>query len=74
MFDRIRQIVGRQNDFDVRHIDSAYKTGCRFFFTKDKNNILRKRGELFSLLGVTFYHPEDDWADFLRLLHDEGNA
>lgn len=74
MFPRIRRIVGGQNEFDVRHIDSAYKTGCRFVFTRDKTDILRKRGELCSLLGITFLHPTEDWSEFLRLLHNEGST
>jgi hypothetical protein len=74
MFVPIRDIVGGQNEFDIRHIDSAYKTGCRYFFTRDKTDILRWRSELHSLLGITFLHPDEDLSEFLRLLNNELNA
>ena len=68
MWERIRSIVGQDNELDVRHIDSAYKTGCRCFFTRDKSDILRRRVELEALLGIRFFHPDDDFATFERWL------
>src|SRR2546425_66817 len=60
MWERIQAIVrreGRPNDYDVRHIDSAYKTGCGSFFTCDKRDILNRRAELEALLPMRFFHP-----------------
>ena len=73
MFERIQSIVGRGNEIDVRHIDSAYKTGCRCFFTRDKGDILRVRAELEALLGIRFFHPDADLDAFKHWL-EEGNA
>lgn len=71
MWGRIREIVGGHNEFDVRHIDSAYKTGCKYFFTRDKGDILRHRTKLNELLGIRFFHPDDDFADFLAMLNSK---
>jgi len=54
MYTRIRRIVGGDNEFDVRHIDSAYKSGCKWFFTPDKGDVWGKRKELQALLGIRF--------------------
>lgn len=71
MWERIQSIVGHDNELDVRHIDSAYKTGCRCFFTRDKSDILRRRAELEALLGIRFFHPDDDLLAFERWLEQE---
>ena len=56
----IERIVGRGNRRDILHIDSAYRTGCRCFFTRDRADILSRRTELEALLGIQFFHPDDD--------------
>ena len=74
MWPRIQAIVqrkGSQNDYDVRHIDSAYKTGCGCFFTTDKRDILCRRSELESMLGMRFFHPDDDRLDFEQWLNGQ---
>lgn len=67
-FPAIQAIVGVENRVDVLHIDSAYKTGCAVFFTRDHGDILAKRDELEGLLGIRFFHPDRDWQAFLSLL------
>jgi hypothetical protein len=65
----IECIFGRSNRRDVLHIDSAYRSGCVCFFTRDRGDILAKRTELESLLGVRFFHPDDDWDRFIDFLN-----
>jgi hypothetical protein len=65
----IERIVGRSNRRDVLHIDSAYRSGCICFFTRDRGDILAKRTELESLLEIRFFHPDDDWDRFLEFLN-----
>lgn len=55
----IRSIIGRQHRRDALHIDSAFKTDCPAFVTKD-SDILDHKRELESLLGIRFFHPEKD--------------
>jgi hypothetical protein len=70
----IEKIVGRGNRRDILHIDSAYRTGCRCFFTRDRGDILSRRSELESLLGIQFFHPDDDWEQFIDFLQAEGSV
>ena len=67
----IERIVGRGNRRDILHIDSAYSTGCRCFFTGDRGDILSRRTELEALLGIRFFHPDDDWEQFVNFLQTE---
>ncbi len=50
---------------DARHLDSAYKSGCRAFLTTDKRSILRHGAQLKALLGFQLFHPDEDRAAFL---------
>jgi len=73
MWEQIHAIVGRdpQQEYDARHIDTAYKNGCACFFTRDKGDILRHRDKLQALLSMRFLHPDDDWTDFVRWMEEE---
>lgn len=64
-YSSIAAIIGKQNRGDTMHLDSAYKSGCLCFFTRDKSNIYAKKTELESLLGIKIYHPDTDWIEFL---------
>jgi myo-inositol catabolism protein IolC len=57
----ILTIIGRNNRRDALHVDSAYKTGCAAFVTKD-SDILDHAVELQSLLGIRFFHPANDFS------------
>lgn len=70
----IERIVGRGNRRDVLHIDSAYKRRCACFFTRDRSDILGNRAELEALLGLRFFHPDDDWDRFIEFLNLEGDV
>ena len=67
-FHAIRSIIGFQNEYDARHIDSAYKNHCVCFVTRDKKDILTKRHELENLLSLRFFHPDDDLTELLAFL------
>jgi hypothetical protein len=66
----IERIVGRNNRRDILQIDSAYKSHCACFFTRDKSDILAHRTELEALIGLRFFHPDDDWDRFLTFLNE----
>jgi hypothetical protein len=71
----IERIVGRGNRRDVLHIDSAYRSHCACFFTRDRSDILANRTELEALLNLKFFHPDDDWDRFLEFLnYTEGSV
>jgi len=67
-YSEILRIVSDQNRRDALHIDSAYKSGCKAFLSRDKKDILSKGIELEALLGIRFFHPDDDWNQFLTFL------
>lgn len=63
----IRAILGPANRRDALHVDSAYKSRCDCFITRDRG-ILSKRAKLEALLGLRFFHPDEDWEVFVRFL------
>ncbi len=67
--DQIRKIIGRKNEMDARHIDSAYKSGCQAFLTPDKKDIISNKKELECLLNIKFFHPEDDWELIVEFIN-----
>lgn len=56
-YPRILAIVGTSNRRDALHVDSAYRSGCHVFVTKDKD-ILDHRNDLESLLSITILHAD----------------
>ena len=68
-FETILAVLGPVNRRDALHVDSAFKTGCRIFVTRD-TGILSQRNELESLLGIRFFDPVADEAELeMRLNH-----
>jgi hypothetical protein len=67
-FEDILRIVGRDHEFDARHLDSAYKSGCACFLTPDKRDIASKSQDLEALLGLQVFHCIDGWNDFMDCL------
>jgi hypothetical protein len=53
-------LMGLKTEGDARHLDSAYKSGCRAFFTTDKIDILGHATELEVLLGFRLFHPDEE--------------
>jgi hypothetical protein len=67
--DKIRRILGPRTRRDALHVDSAYKSGCAAFLSRDSNHILAKSKELEELLGMRFFHPDAQWEEFLRFVN-----
>jgi len=55
----ILDIIGTQHRRDALHVDSAVKSGCSAFMTRDRD-ILDHRAALESLTGIRFFHPDAD--------------
>lgn len=64
-YHEIKSIIGN-HEFDVRHIDTAYKNNCQFFLSRDKDDVISHSAKLNSLLGIEFLHPDDDWDYFIN--------
>ncbi len=69
----ILQIVGSANRRDALHIDSAFKSGCRVFVTRD-TDILVHSQHLERLLFIRFFHPDEDREALLQFIHSENGA
>ncbi len=67
-YDKILSIVGSRNRIDALHIDSAYKSRCRAFFSRDSKHIIRNREALHDATGIRFFHPDSDWTEFIIFL------
>ena len=67
-FAGIAEIVGPDNRRDALHLDSAYKSGCKAFLSRDREHIVRNRAELEALLGLRVFHPDDDWGAFVEFV------
>ena len=64
-------LIGEETEGDARHLDSAYKSGCRAFFTTDKQDILEHAAELEPLLGIRLFHPDEDRDRFMAYCRSE---
>jgi len=64
-FNEILSIVGVANEFDARHLDSAYKSHCHCFLTPDKKDISSKSETLDKLLSLKIFHATADWNEFI---------
>lgn len=69
LYPRILAIVGNANRRDALHVDSAYKSGCRAFVTRD-SDILAHRIELRSLLSIEFLHADTAHEFLAKLAND----
>ena len=58
----ILQIVGGDKDFDVRHMDAAFKNKCVAFITSDKRAFInnKRREKLEKLLGIKIFHQQEE--------------
>ena len=62
-------LIGEETEGYARHLDSAYKTGCRAFVTTDKQDILWHAAELEPLLGFRLFHPDGDRDRFVAFMN-----
>lgn len=58
----IQKIVGKDKDFDIRHLDAAYKNKCECFITSDKGDLIAngKREMLEDLLSIKIFHQHEE--------------
>jgi hypothetical protein len=58
-FDEILSIIGREQQYrrDALHVDSAFKSRCSVFITRD-SDILKHKAQLLGLLGIRFFNPD----------------
>lgn len=66
-FGLIRRILGRPR-LDALHIDSAYKSRCSVFLSRDNQHIIANAQKLENLLSIRFFHPDENWDDFLAFV------
>lgn len=67
-FTEIENVVGRHNRVDALHLDSAFKSKCKCFLTRDKDDILSKSESLSKLLAIKIFHCDDDWNEFVQFV------
>ncbi len=67
-FEPLLALLGRDNLTDVKHLDSAYASGCAIFLTSDKDDIWSKRTEIEGITGLKVMHVQEDWPVLLALL------
>jgi|GEM_PF-1683398 len=63
----ICNIIGEENIRDVKHVDSAFKSGCQCMFTCDRD-ILSHSEELEELLNIKFFDPDKQREEFIEFL------
>ena len=71
IFCQIKDIIGKENFNDIRHVDTAYKEKCQLFISPDKKDIINKRERLFKLTGIKFFYCEDieEIRNYIKTLH-----
>ncbi len=66
-FVKILSIVGHQHRRDALHVDSAFKSGCSVFITRD-SDILNQKDQLTDLLAIKFFDPVLEFLDLERFI------
>jgi hypothetical protein len=64
-YSEVLRCVGGNNWRDALHLDSAYKSKCRAFLTRDKG-ISKRKQQLESILGLRIFDPDKDWEHFFE--------
>lgn len=63
----ICNIIGEENIRDSKHVDSAFKSGCKCMFTCD-SDIHSHSEELGKLLNIKFFHTDNNKEEFMAFL------
>lgn len=66
-FEKILAILGREHRRDALHVDSAFKSRCAIFITRD-SDILNHKAQLLDLLGIRFFDPGVELSDLELLI------
>jgi hypothetical protein len=64
-YNRIKDLIGKENARDIKHLDSAYMAQCDAFITSDKDDISSKKNEIYQLLNIRVFHFHVDWENFV---------
>ena len=74
LYKKIEKILGSDMEFDIKHLDSAYKNKCDCFITADKDEFIegndgKRREQLEKLLSIKIFHQqeEDKFKSFYKL-------
>ncbi len=73
-YQEIKRIVGGNNRMDILHIDSAYKSNCSCFITRDKGDILKNALSLEKITGIKFFHPEENFDELVNFINELINS
>lgn len=57
IYSELEKLIGKHNETDVLHLDSAYKANAHIFLTSDKRDIWTKRSILEPICGFKIYYP-----------------
>lgn len=70
-FEKIVAIIGREQQYrrDALHVDSAFKSGCSAFITRD-SDILNHKAELHDLLGIRLFDPDTELPELKLFVAD----
>jgi hypothetical protein len=71
-FEKILAILGREHRRDALHVDSAFKSRCAIFITRD-SDILKHKVQLLGLLGIRFFDPDVE-LHVLEMLIGSGSS
>lgn len=71
-FEKILRILGREHRRDALHVDSAFKSRCAIFITRD-SDILKHKAELLDLLGIRFLDPDVELSDLELLINSNSS-
>ncbi len=66
-FEEILSILGREHRRDALHVDSAFKSQCSVFITRDSDILEHKMG-LLDLCGIRFFDPDIELRDLELLI------
>lgn len=66
-FEEILAILGREHRRHALHVDSAFKSRCSAFITRD-SDILKHKAQLLDLLGIRFFDPDVELRDLELLI------
>lgn len=73
-FVAILRIVGKANEFDARHLDSAYKSCCHCFLTPDRRDIASNAEDFEELLGFKVFHAITGWKEFVSYVQENNQS
>lgn len=69
--DKIKQLIGKENKEDYKHLWSALRMNCQIFLTSDKSHLYNARLEIETNYGIKiFYMPFEmsNLRDFIKTL------